>query len=139
MTQQGTDVSWALRDFVESIPEIRFALVASSDGKAITSFGAEDPDDVDRFAAVVAGLQALAQPVAEQFARPGARLGQLRLAMIEVDGGHLFVVRAGVETYLGVLAREGLDQGLLGHQMRDLARRMGELLGTSARLEEHSG
>jgi predicted regulator of Ras-like GTPase activity (Roadblock/LC7/MglB family) len=85
---------------------------------------------------VVAGLQALAQPVAEQFPKYA---GQLRLAMIEVDGGHLFVVRAGVETYLGVLAREGLDQGLLGHQMRDLARRMGELLGTSARLEEHSG
>ncbi|AJP05251.1 roadblock/LC7 domain-containing protein [Streptomyces leeuwenhoekii] len=136
MTYQGTDVSWALRDLVESIQEIRFALVASSDGKAITSYGAEDPDDVDRFAAVVAGLQALAQPVAEQF--PG-HAGQLRLAMIEVDGGHLFVVRAGVETYLGVLAREGLDQGLLGHQMRDLARRMGELLGTTPRLEEHSG
>lgn len=136
MTQQGTDVSWALRDLVESIPEIRFALVASSDGKAITAFGAEDPDDVDRFAAVVAGLQALAQPVAEQFPKYA---GQLRLAMIEVDGGHLFVVRAGVETYLGVLAREGLDQGLLGHQMRDLSRRMGELLGTSPRLEEHSG
>ncbi|MFJ9347403.1 roadblock/LC7 domain-containing protein [Streptomyces sp. NPDC101237] len=136
MTQQGTDVSWALRDLVESIPEIRFALVASSDGKAITSFGADDPDDVDRFAAVVAGLQALALPVAEQFPRYA---GQLRLAMIEVDGGHLFVVRAGVETYLGVLAREGLDQGLLGHQMRDVSRRMGELLGTSRRLDERSG
>lgn len=96
MTQQGTDVSWALRDLVESIQEIRFALVASSDGKAITSYGADDPDDVDRFAAVVAGLQALAQPVAEQFPKYA---GQLRLAMIEVDGGHLFVVRAGVETY----------------------------------------
>ncbi|CAM5664328.1 Putative regulator of Ras-like GTPase activity (Roadblock/LC7/MglB family) OS=Streptomyces violarus OX=67380 GN=FHS41_000436 PE=4 SV=1 [Streptomyces violarus] len=104
-------MSWALRDLVESIQEIRFALVASSDGKAITSYGAEDPDDVDRFAAVVAGLQALAQPVAEQFPKYA---GQLRLAMIEVDGGHLFVVRAGVETYLGVLAKEGLDQGLLG-------------------------
>lgn len=136
MTQQGTDVSWALRDLTESIKEIRFALVASSDGKAITSYGAEDPDDVDRFAAVVAGLQALAQPVAKQFPKYA---GQLRLAMIEVDGGHLFVVRAGVETYLGVLAREGLDQGLLGHQMRDLARRMGELLGTTPRLDEHSG
>ena len=103
MTQQGTDVSWALRDLVESIPEIRFALVASSDGKAITAFGAEDPDDVDRFAAVVAGLQALAQPVAEQFPKYA---GQLRLAMIEVDGGHLFVVRAGVEQAPGDLNQE---------------------------------
>ncbi|MEU6680332.1 roadblock/LC7 domain-containing protein [Streptomyces sp. NPDC059900] len=136
MTQHETDVSWALRDLTESIKEIRFALVASSDGKAITSYGADDPDDVDRFAAVVAGLQALAQPVAAQFPKYG---GQLRLAMIEVDGGHLFVVRAGVETYLGVLAREGLDQGLLGHQMRDLSRRMGELLGTTARQEEQPG
>lgn len=139
MTQHRTDVSWALRDLAESIQEIRFVLVASSDGKAITSFGAEDPDDVDRFAAVVAGLQALAQPVAGQFPQSGGQFGQLRLAMIEVDGGHLFVVRAGVETYLGVLAREGLDQGLLGHQMMDLARRMGDLLGTTPRLEEHSG
>ncbi|MCX4668417.1 roadblock/LC7 domain-containing protein [Streptomyces sp. NBC_01381] len=101
MTQHETDVSWALRDLTESIQEIRFALVASSDGKAITSYGADDPDDV--------------------------------------DGGHLFVVRAGVETYLGVLAKEGLDQGLLGHQMRDLSRRMGELLGTTPRQEEQSG
>jgi hypothetical protein len=33
--------------------------------------------------------------VAEQFPKYA---GQLRLAMIEVDGGDLFVVRAGVET-----------------------------------------
>ncbi|MEU5956567.1 roadblock/LC7 domain-containing protein [Streptomyces sp. NPDC047525] len=136
MTQHESDVSWALRDLTESIQEIRFALVASSDGKAIAAYGADDPDDVDRFAAVVAGLQALAQPVADQFPKYG---GQLRLAMIEVDGGHLFVVRAGVETYLGVIAREGLDQGLLGHQMRDLSRRMGELLGTTPRQEEQPG
>ncbi|TGB00962.1 roadblock/LC7 domain-containing protein [Streptomyces sp. MZ04] len=136
MTQHETDVSWALRVLTESIQGIRFALVASSDGKAIASYGADDPDDVDRFAAVVAGLQALAQPVADQFPTFG---GRLRLAMIEVDGGHLFVVRAGVEAYLGVLAREGLDQGLLGHQMRDLSRRMGELLGTTPRQEEHPG
>ncbi|MBO8198332.1 roadblock/LC7 domain-containing protein [Streptomyces smyrnaeus] len=132
MTQHQTDLSWALRDLAESIPEIRFALVASSDGKAITSYGAET-DDADRFAAIVAGLQSLAQPVAEQFPK---EKGQLRLAGIEVDGGHLFVVRAGNETYLGVLARKGLDQGLLGHQMRDCARRMGDLLGTVPRQEQ---
>lgn len=127
----AADMSWTLRDLVQSIPEIRFALVASSDGKALASFGAEDPADIDRFAAVVAGLQALATPMAEQFPTYN---GQLRLAMIEVDGGHLFVSRAGLETYLGVLAKEGLDQGLLGHQMRDLSRRMGERLCTSPRI-----
>ncbi|BAU81251.1 MULTISPECIES: roadblock/LC7 domain-containing protein [Streptomyces] len=135
MTYQGSDVSWALHDLVDSFKEVRFAVVASSDGTAIAGHGADDPDDVDRFAAVVAGLQSLATPVAKQFPEHG---GQLRLAMIEVDGGHLFVVRAGVETYLGVVAREGLDQGLLGHQMQDLARRMGELLGTTPRREEPS-
>ncbi|MBO8190277.1 roadblock/LC7 domain-containing protein [Streptomyces oryzae] len=132
MTQHQPDLSWALRDLADSIPEIRFAVVASSDGKAITAFGA-DPDDADRFAAIVAGLQSLAQPVAEQFPK---HRGQLRLAGIEVDGGHLFVVRAGNETYLGVLAKTGIDQGLLGHQMRDCARRMGDLLGTVPRQEQ---
>jgi len=121
-----------LRELVESIPEIRFALVASSDGKALVSFGGDDSADIDRFAAVVAGLQALTRPVAEQFP---TYAGRLRLAMIEVDGGHLFVSRAGVEAYLGVLAKEGLDQGLLGHQMRDLSRRMGERLGTIPRMD----
>jgi predicted regulator of Ras-like GTPase activity (Roadblock/LC7/MglB family) len=121
-----------LRELVESIPEIRFALVASSDGKALVSFGGDDSADIDRFAAVVAGLQALARPVAEQFPTCA---GRLRLAMIEVDGGHLFVSRAGVEAYLGVLAKEGLDQGLLGHQMRDLSRRMGERLGSLPRMD----
>ncbi|MGW8381061.1 roadblock/LC7 domain-containing protein [Streptomyces sp. ODS28] len=130
MTHQ-TDLSWALRELAESIPEIHFALVASSDGQAITAYGA-DPDDADRFAAVVAGLQSLAQPVAKQFPKKG---GQLRIAGIEVDGGHLFVVRAGNETYLGALANSGIDQGLLGHQMRDCARRMGDILGTLPRQE----
>jgi predicted regulator of Ras-like GTPase activity (Roadblock/LC7/MglB family) len=132
MTLHQPDLSWVLRDMTESIPEIRFAVVASSDGKAITAFRA-DPDDADRFAAVVAGLQSLSQPVAEKFPKSN---GQLRLAGIEVDGGHLFVVRAGTETYLGVLARAGIDQGLLGHQMRDCARRMGDLLGTVPRQEQ---
>ncbi|MFG2194104.1 roadblock/LC7 domain-containing protein [Streptomyces sp. NPDC048639] len=135
MTQHVTDMSWALRDLTESIQEIRFALVASSDGTAITAHGT-DRDTSDRFAAVVAGLQSLAQPVAQQF--PKDR-GQLRLAMIEVDGGHLFVVRAGTETYLGVMAEEGLDQGLLGHKMRTTARQMGDHLGTTPRQDEHSG
>ncbi|MEU3984632.1 roadblock/LC7 domain-containing protein [Streptomyces sp. NPDC026672] len=130
MTHHRPDLDWALRDLVESMHEIRLALTASSDGKALAVYGSGSRDDADRFAAVVAGLQALSTPVAEQFPRAG---GLLRLAMIEVDGGHLFVVRAGTESYLGVLAEEGLDQGLLGHQMRDLARRMGELLGTSRR------
>jgi len=133
MAQQGPDVSWSLRDLVEDIKEVRFALVATSDGKALTSYGADDPDDVDRFAAVVAGLQALATPVAEQFPKYA---GKLRLAMIEVDGGHLFVVRAGVESYLGILAREGIDQGLLGHQMKHVAQSMRGLLGTAPRLEK---
>lgn len=133
MTTHQSDLSWALRELTESLPEIHFVLVASADGRSITSHGA-DADDADRFAAVVAGLQSLANPVTEKL-KSG---GKLRLAMIEVDGGNLFVVRAGAETYLGVLTREGIDQGLLGHQMRDTARRMGDLLGTTARRREHS-
>ncbi|WP_432190094.1 roadblock/LC7 domain-containing protein [Streptomyces sp. Tue6028] len=133
MTSLRSDLDWVLRELVESIEEICFALAASSDGRAIASFGTQEADDIDRFAAVVAGLQALSTPVTEQFPQ---RAGQLRLAMIEVDGGHLFVVRAGTESYLGVLAREGINQGLLGHQMRDLARRMGELLGTAPRIDK---
>jgi hypothetical protein len=34
---------WMLRDLVEGIPEICFALVASSDGRALASIREEDP------------------------------------------------------------------------------------------------
>lgn len=133
MTYQS-DPSWTLRELTESLPEIEFTLVASADGRAIASHGV-DEDDADRFAATIAALQSLAQPVAKQL----KSAGRLRLAMIEVDGGYLFVVRAGTAAYLGVLARAGIDQGLLGHQMRDTARRMGDLLSTEARQEVRSG
>jgi predicted regulator of Ras-like GTPase activity (Roadblock/LC7/MglB family) len=133
MTTYQSETSWALKELAESFPEIVLTLAASGDGLLIAAYG--DRDEADRFAATVAGLQSLAQPV-------GQGLGikdELRLAMLEVVGGGLFVVRAGTKAYLGVLAREGIDQGLLGHQMRDTARRMGDLLSTEARREVRSG
>lgn len=133
MTYQS-DPSWSLRELAESLPEIEFTLAASADGRLIASHGV-DQDDADRFAAAVAALQSLAQPVTKKL----NSAGNLRLAMIEVDGGYLFVVRAGTAAYLGVLAKEGIDQGLLGHQMRDTARRMGDLLATEVRREVRSG
>ncbi|MBO1420280.1 roadblock/LC7 domain-containing protein [Streptomyces sp. FH025] len=122
-------MDWILNDLAHSVPYVRHVIVLSADGLRIAQYGA-DPDTADRLAAACAGLQSLAAAVGQEF--PDGD-GSMRLVVIEVDGGYFYLMSAGVGAYLAVLADEGVDAGLVSHQMRDLIDRIGEHLATPPR------
>lgn len=135
MTQQRLNMDWLLKDLATSVPQTRHVVVLSSDGLSIAELSAvKEPvggtDTADRIAAACAGLQSLAAAVACEF--PHGE-GQMRLVVIELDGGFFYLMAAGQGAYLAVLADEGVDSGLMGQRMRDLVARIGEHLSSAPR------
>ncbi len=132
MIPHRNNMDWILNDLAHSVPYVRHIIVLSSDGLRIAQYGA-DPDTADRLAAACAGLQSLAAAVGQQFPHGN---GAMRLVVIEVDGGYFYLMSAGDRAYLAVLADEGVDAGLVSHQMRDLVARIGEHLAAPPRNPE---
>ncbi|EME96818.1 MULTISPECIES: roadblock/LC7 domain-containing protein [Streptomyces] len=130
MTQQRFNMDWMLKDLASSVPQIRHVIVLSSDGLRMAQHGT-DTDAADRLAAACAGLQSLSTAVAAEFPHGD---GQMRLVVIEVDGGFFYLMAAGAGAFLAVLADDDVDAGLMGHRMRDLVARIGEHLTSPPRV-----
>jgi predicted regulator of Ras-like GTPase activity (Roadblock/LC7/MglB family) len=126
-----TNMDWMLKDLAEGVPQTRNVVVLSADGLRMAQYGAET-DTADRLAAACAGLQSLAGAVAAELPHSD---GQMRLVVIEMNGGFFYLMAAGSGAYLAVLADEGVDAGLMGQRMRDLVLRIGEHLSTQPRSE----
>jgi predicted regulator of Ras-like GTPase activity (Roadblock/LC7/MglB family) len=125
------NMDWMLEDLATSVPDTRHVIVLSSDGLRIAQYGTET-DTADRLAAACAGLQSLSAAVATEFPHGN---GQMRLVVIEVDGGYFYMMAAGAGAYLAVLADAGVDAGLMGQRMRDLVARIGEHLSSPPRVD----
>ncbi|PBC69639.1 putative regulator of Ras-like GTPase activity (Roadblock/LC7/MglB family) [Streptomyces sp. TLI_235] len=131
MTQTRSNMDWMLKDLADSVPMTRHVVVLSVDGLRMAQYGA-DNDTADRLAAACAGLQSLSAAVAHEF--PNGR-GRMRMVVIEVEGGFFYLMAAGANAYLAVLANEGVDAGLMGLRMRDLVARIGAHLSSPTRME----
>ncbi|MCX5215400.1 roadblock/LC7 domain-containing protein [Kitasatospora sp. NBC_00240] len=124
-------MDWMLRDLADSVPLTRHVVVLSVDGLRMAHHGA-NTDTADRLAAACAGLQSLSGAIALEF--PDGS-GRMRMVVIEVDGGFFYLMAAGANAYLAVLADEGVDAGLMGLRMRDLVARIGAHLSSPSRTE----
>ncbi|WP_086696120.1 roadblock/LC7 domain-containing protein [Streptomyces recifensis] len=90
--------------------------------------GADAP--ADRVAAACAGVQSLAGAVAQEL--PGSS-GEMKLVVIEIDGGYFYLMAAGDNAYLAVLADVVCEPGRMGGMMRDLVVRIGAHLTSPPR------
>ncbi|WP_435839008.1 roadblock/LC7 domain-containing protein [Streptodolium elevatio] len=127
--QKRADLDWILKDLADGVPQTRHVVVLSADGLCIAQHGC-DVDTADRIAAACAGLQSLSAAIALELPNGD---GQMRLVVIEMDGGFFYLMAAGTGAYLAVLADEGVDAGLMGQRMRDLVARIGEHLSSPPR------
>jgi predicted regulator of Ras-like GTPase activity (Roadblock/LC7/MglB family) len=123
------DMDWMLKDLAESVPQTRYVVLLSSDGLCMAQYHA-DIDTADRLAAIGSGLQSLSSAVAAEFPHSD---GRMRMVVIEVNGGFMYLMAAGAGAHLAVLADEGVDAGLVGQHMRDLVARIGEHLTSPPR------
>ncbi|MFE0044929.1 MULTISPECIES: roadblock/LC7 domain-containing protein [Streptomyces] len=125
-------MDWMLKDLATGVPQTRHVIVLSSDGLRMAQHGT-DPDVADRLAAACAGLQSLSAAIAAEFPNPRGD-GQMRLVVIEVDGGFFYLMAAGAGAYLAVLADDDVDAELMGLRMRDLVARIGSHLTSPPRV-----
>nr|WP_202485335.1 roadblock/LC7 domain-containing protein [Streptomyces sp. SID4985] len=118
-----------LKQLHDGVPGIEMIVVLSADGLRIARYGG-DPDAADRMAAACAGVQSLAGAVAQEL--PGSS-GEMKLVVIEIDGGYFYLMAAGDNAYLAVLADVVCEPGRMSGMMRDLVVRIGAHLTSPPR------
>ncbi|WP_329215753.1 roadblock/LC7 domain-containing protein [Streptomyces sp. NBC_01485] len=134
MIQQRQNFDWLLKELYDGVPGIEMIVVLSADGLRIARY-AGDPDAADRVAAACAGMQSLAGAVAQEIP---AVVGDMNLVIIEMDGGYFYLMAAGANAYLAVLADVRCEAGRMSASMRDLVVRIGAHLTTPPRRNGHS-
>ncbi|MDQ0953801.1 putative regulator of Ras-like GTPase activity (Roadblock/LC7/MglB family) [Streptomyces phaeochromogenes] len=129
MTQLRANFDWMLKELSDGVYGTRQVVVLSADGLRIARYGG-DPDAADRIAAACAGLQSLAGAVATEIPDTD---GKMRMVIIEMEGGYFYMMAAGPNAYLAVLAEAHVDAGLMSARMRDLVVRIGAHLTSPPR------
>ncbi|MFI2434120.1 roadblock/LC7 domain-containing protein [Streptomyces sp. NPDC018693] len=132
MIQQRANFDWLLKELYDGVPGIEMIVVLSADGLRIARY-AGDADAADRVAAACAGLQSLAQAVAQEIPTTD---GDMKLVVIEMNGGYFYLMAAGANAYLAVLADVRCEPGHMSAMMRDLVVRIGSHLTSPPR---HNG
>ncbi|MFE9451313.1 roadblock/LC7 domain-containing protein [Streptomyces sp. NPDC006739] len=129
MIQQRANFDWMLKQLADGVPGIEMIVVLSADGLRIARHGG-DPDAADRVAAACAGVQSLAGAVAQELTGSN---GDMQLVVIEIDGGYFYLMAAGANAYLAVLADVVCEPGRMSAMMRDLVVRIGAHLTSPPR------
>jgi predicted regulator of Ras-like GTPase activity (Roadblock/LC7/MglB family) len=121
-------LSWLLEKFVTDTAGAEWAVLATRDGIARCYHGLLR-DHADLVGALACGLHALGESAPQVL---GAA-GRIRQAVLEYDGCLLFVVGAGKGTLLAVKAASSADPGVIGYEMAQLVKSVGDHLTTPER------
>ncbi|MGQ4512822.1 roadblock/LC7 domain-containing protein [Streptomyces sp. DW26H14] len=130
MQTTDSSLTWLLENLLDRTPGTRHALVLSRDGLKLCWSRHLTIDQADQLAAICSGIQALAQGASVEF---GSGDGGVRHSMTEFHGGLLFIVEAGDGAHLAVVAADGADAGLVGHQMTEMIEQIGDHLRAEPR------
>lgn len=127
-TQQPGELDWLLDDLVRRVPEIRHAVVLSSDGLATGVSSGLSREDSEHLAAIASGFHSLAKGAGRHF-----HAGDVRQTMVELDDAFVFVTAAGDGSCLAVLSEAEADIGQIAYEMTLLVKRVGAHLSTAPR------
>lgn len=119
----ATGFGWLLDNFVRSVPGVRHGIVVSADGLLMAISGGLDRVTGDHLAAIVSGISSLTRGAARHLGT-----GEVRQAVVEMDGAYLFAMAIGEGSVLAVLADPECDVGVVGYEMALLVRRAEQAL-----------
>jgi hypothetical protein len=122
-TTEATGFGWLLDTFARTVPGVRYALVVSADGLLMAMSGGLDRTTGDQLAAIVSGISSLTRGAARHLGT-----GDVRQAVVEMDGAHLFAMAVGEGSVLAVLADPECDVGVVGFEMATLVQRCEQAL-----------
>ncbi|MFJ6198978.1 roadblock/LC7 domain-containing protein [Micromonospora sp. NPDC092111] len=123
------DLTWILDDLVE-VPDVVYAVVLSTDGLIVQKSTSLPQDPGELLAAGASSLHSIAAGLGRRFDS-----GPVQQVIIEYQSRTLFVAAAGQNARLAVLCEQSVDMGTVAYEMSRLVTRIGDYLGSEARLD----
>ena len=126
------DLDWLVTNFVERVPDVAHAVIASSDGVPLAASAGFPVDRAEWLATVTAGLTSLAQGVGRFFEG-----GMVTQTVVEMEAGVLVVMTISHGASLAVLAAPDGKMGIIAYEMTLLVERAGRMITPASRHTEH--
>jgi uncharacterized protein len=120
---EAASFSWLLEKFVTETVGVTDTIAVSSDGLLLAAAMTTKPENVDRFAALVSGMNSLTRGAADCFDQE-----DVIQVVVELSGCFLFIARISEGSCLGVVAERACDVGLVAYEMTMLVDRAGKAL-----------
>ena len=124
------DLNWLVTDFTSRVADVAHAVVVSADGVLMARSDQIPPGSAEQLAAITSGLVSLIQGAARIF-----EAGQPTQALVEMDGGLMFVKAVSDGSSLAVLTAPECDTRQISYEMTLLVEAVGELLTPAVRSE----
>lgn len=124
------DLNWLVTEFTTRVADVAHAIVVSADGVPLALSTGIPIDAVEQLAAITSGLTSLMQGAARVFEG-----GAPTQALVEMDGGLMFVKAVSDGSSLAVLTAPECDTRQVSYEMTLLVEAVGELLTPAIRAE----
>ena len=124
------DLNWLVTEFTTRVEDVAHAVVVSADGVPLALSAGIPLPAVEQLAAIISGLTSLMQGAARVF-EGGAPMQ----ALVEMDGGLMFVKAISDGSSLAVLTAPECDTRQVSYEMTLLVEAVGELLTPAVRAE----
>ena len=125
------DLNWLVTDFTSRVADVAHAVVVSADGVLLARSEGIPPGSAEQLAASTSGLVSLTQGAARIF-----EAGLLTQALVEMEGGLMFVMAISDGSSLAVLASLECDTDLVSYEMTLLVEAVGDVLTPAARTHQ---
>ena len=122
------DLNWLVTDFTLRVADVAHAVVVSADGVLLARTDGIPPGSAEQLAAITSGLVSLIQGAARIF-----EAGLPSQALVEMEGGLMFVMAISDGSSLAVLAAPECDTDLVSYEMMQLVEAVGDVLTPAAR------
>ena len=122
------DLNWLVTDFTARVADVAHAAVVSADGVPLALSEHIPTAFAGQLAAITSGLTSLMQGAARLF-----EAGHPTQALVEMEGGLMFVMAISDGSSLAVLAAPDCDTDLVAYEMTLLVEAVGDVLTPAAR------
>ena len=124
------DLNWLVTDFTTRVADVAHAVVVSADGVPLALSEHIPHQFAEQLAAITSGLTSLMAGAARIF-----EAGQPTQALVEMEGGLMFVMAISDGSSLAVLAAPECDTDLVAYEMSLLVEAVGDVLTPAARAQ----
>jgi len=125
------DLNWLVTDFTVRVADVAHTIVVSADGVPLAVSQHIPELYAEQLAAITSGLTSLMQGAARIF-----EAGQPAQALVEMEGGLMFVMAISNGSSLAVLAAPECDTDLVSYEMSLLVEAVGDVLTPAARAQQ---